>query len=35
MDDSVITGDEVIESYEEETKSIPKNFNQKKTICKA
>ena len=25
---------EVIESYNEETKSIPKNFNEKKAVCK-
>ena len=27
MDDSVITFDEVIESYDKETKTIPTNFN--------
>ena len=26
--------DEVIESYEEETKTIPTNFNEKKATCK-
>ena len=31
MDDSAITCDEVIESYDEETKSIPTNFNERKT----
>ena len=35
MDDSVITCDEVIESYDKETKTIPTNFNEKKAICKA
>ena len=30
MDDSVITCDEVRESSDEETKLIPKNFNEKK-----
>ena len=30
MDDSVITCDEVIESYSEEMKAIPTNFNKKK-----
>ena len=30
MDDSAITCDEVIESYDEETKSIPTNFNERK-----
>ena len=34
MDDSVITCDEVIESYAKETKTIPKNFNGKKAIYK-
>ena len=34
MDDSVIMCDEVIESYEKETKAIPTNFNEKKAICK-
>ena len=34
MDDSAITFDEVIESYGEETKTIPTNFNEKKVICK-
>ena len=34
MDDSAVMWDEVIESYEEETKTIPTNFNEKKAICK-
>ena len=34
MDDSVIMCDEVIDSYDKETKTIPKNFNEKKAICK-
>ena len=34
MDDSVIMCDEVIDSYYKETKTIPKNFNEKKAICK-
>ena len=34
MDDSAITCDEVIESYNEETKTIPTNFNEKKTTCR-
>ena len=29
MDDSAITCDEVIESYDEETKNIPTNFDEK------
>ena len=33
MDDSAITCDEVIESYDEETKTIPTNFNEKKATC--
>ena len=32
MDDSAITSDEIIESYDEETKTIPTNFNEKKSI---
>ena len=35
MDDSVIRCDEVIESYNEEIKTIPTNFNEKNIICKA
>ena len=34
MDDSVIMCDEAIESYDEETKTIPTNFNEKKATCK-
>ena len=34
MDDSAITCDEIIESYDEETKTIPKYFNEKKATCK-
>ena len=34
MDDSVIIYDEIIESYDEETKTIPTNFNKKKARCK-
>ena len=34
MDDSVIMCDEVIDSYDKETKTIPKDFNEKKAICK-
>ena len=34
MDNSAIICDEVIESYDDETKSIPKNFNEEKTACK-
>ena len=30
MDDSAITYDEIIQSYDEETKTTPKNFNEKK-----
>ena len=33
MDDSPITCDEIIESYVEETKTIPANFNEKKGTC--
>ena len=33
MDGSAITCDEVIESYDEETKIIPGSFNEKKAIC--
>ena len=29
MDDSAIMCDEVIESYDEEIKTIPRNFNEK------
>ena len=34
MDDSTITCDEIIESYEKETKTIATNFNEKKTTSK-
>ena len=33
MHDSAIMCDEVIEPYKKETKTIPKNFNEKKAIC--
>ena len=33
-DDSAIMCDEIIESYNEETKTIPTNFNEKKANCK-
>ena len=35
MDDSGITSDEGIDSYDEETKSILTNFNERKATCKA
>ena len=34
MDDSAIMYDEVIESYDKETKTIPSNFNEKTATCK-
>ena len=34
MDDSAIMCDEVIQSYDEETKTIPTNFNEKKETRK-
>ena len=34
MNELAITCDEVIESYDKETKTIPTNFNEKKAICK-
>ena len=34
MDNSEIMCDEVTESYDEETKTIPTNFNEKKATCK-
>ena len=34
MDDSAITFDEVIASYDEKTKNIPINFNAKKQFVK-
>ena len=33
MDDSVIMWGEVINSYDDKTKTIPKNFNEKKATC--
>ena len=33
MDDSAITCDEVIESYNEVIKTIPTNFNEKNITC--
>ena len=33
MDDSAITCDQVIESYDEKIKTIPTNFNKKKASC--
>ena len=35
MDDSTITCDEIIESYDEETKTILTNITEKKATCKA
>ena len=34
MDDSATMADEVIKSYYKEAKTVPKNFNEKKGICK-
>ena len=34
MDDSVIAYDEIIEPYDEETKTVPTNFNKKNATCK-
>ena len=34
MDDSMITCEEVIKSYDEKIKTIPINFNEKKVTCK-
>ena len=34
MNDSANTCDEIIESYNEETKTIPTNFNENKATCK-
>ena len=34
IDDSVILCDEIIWSFDEETKTLPTNFNEKETICK-
>ena len=33
MDISVITCDGIIESYDDETKNFPTNFNEKKATC--
>ena len=33
VDDSMIICDEVIKAYNEEIKTIPTNFNEKKVIC--
>ena len=33
MDDLAITCDEIIESYNKETKTIPTDFNQNKANC--
>ena len=33
MDDSAIICDEVIKSYDEETKSTPTSFNEKNITC--
>ena len=34
MDDSAIMCDEIIESYDQETKTIPTSFNEKRATCK-
>ena len=34
MDDSVIMCDEIIESYDKETKTVPTNFNEKNITCR-
>ena len=34
MDDSMVTSDEVIKSFDEEIKTIPTNFNEKEVTCK-
>ena len=34
MDDSVITCNEVIESYDEEIKAVPTNYKEKHIACK-
>ena len=34
MDDSAIMCDEIIESYNEETKTVSTNFNEKNITCK-
>ena len=33
-DNSLITSDKIRESYDEETKTIPANFNEKRVTCK-
>ena len=33
MDDSTITCDEIMESYDEERKTFPTIFNKKKATC--
>ena len=34
MYDSVITCDEILEPYDDETRIVPTNFNEKKVACK-
>ena len=34
MDDSAILCNEIIESYDKETKSVPTNFNEKNVTCR-
>ena len=34
MDDSALTCGDIIESYDEETKTIPTNFTEKEATCK-
>ena len=34
MDDSAIMSDEIIESYDEEIKAVPTNFNEKNITCR-
>ena len=34
MDDSAIMSDEIIESYDEEIKTVPTNFNEKNITCR-
>ena len=34
MDDSAVMCDEVIESYDKETKTVPTNFNKKNITCR-
>ena len=33
MEDSMVTSDEVIKSYDKEVKPIPTNFNENKVTC--